>query len=442
MESCKSSIGVELEFLVCVAEEGQQLTVPAMFQSSKGGPLFLPRGGGEDRMRGIAEKFERIIAEVTTKHRGNRVIQSWEEILDDQEAYHLQSYQKWTIGSDPTVMMFEDEKSRDGLDKYVWHPTEISSPALWATEDSWEEIRAVIQALVDDHWIIAPRLSGMHFHYGHGKEYIPFKKLRRMAALFLAVDPILVQLQPPYRRNNVFCLSNRVLSRAAHGKSAKEMANDIGVRYIEAEPEMPRERHEPRATRRPFHERNAGFSVPFKRGELTGYLDKSTMIDKQFEIARGGESPNLLAIPLAVREILQCRNAPTVAELMTTTLRVNDRSAYSFHAYRHWSYKKVFLSSGRVHLERQRKRTIEFRQMASTLVPEEIVAHGKVLVRLCEFAGETDLNELWRIILDCSVAEDNGEWYDVFDLLAELGLNAEAKALVKPVARFMDKSIC
>ncbi|KAI1419496.1 hypothetical protein F5Y12DRAFT_793728 [Xylaria sp. FL1777] len=445
METTRSSIGVELEFLLCVAESNLPMNTPERFQNA-GAPFVLPPGVGRydiivDRVR---KRLGRTIENTLSSLRGlgDRVINSDEEAVTDIESLHLRPYSNWTVGTDPTIHLpSEMEEEEKYLSEYRWYPTEVASPALWATETSWEEIRAVVQAIKDEFWIITPPSAGMHYHYGHGKDYIPFRKLRRMAALLVAVDPLMVQLHPEYRRNSSYCLSNRLYSRIAHGRRAAVTSRDLGAKYIEERPEVPGVGSRPNPFSQPFRKRTPNLIVPFKRGELTGYeFSEDIFMTLEYDEHDGGEA-RPLEIPLAVSEILQSVNAPTLAELMRVDPEPDDRPAYNFRAYTLNLYKLVLRRGGEVNIDYQNKRTVEFRQMASTMEPEEVIAHGKIIVRLCEFAAEVDLPGLWKVALDCTVAEVNGDWFDVFDLLAELGLVPEAKILQHAVARFRGEKV-
>ncbi|KAJ8119762.1 hypothetical protein ONZ43_g3359 [Nemania bipapillata] len=450
-DDVKSSIGVELEFLVAIATPGQQLNIPTMVQSTNGAPLIFP-SDFQQRGEATQSRIRETIARVVAQHRGTRIFGPDEEKQIatavsvggevDGDLLHLRRYQDWTVGSDATVSLRPgDTENQEHMSEYDWKPIEVASPPLWATEDSWEEIRRVVEALREEYWIVTPRNAGMHVHYGHGKKYIPFGALRRIAAFLVAVDPIIVQLHPEHRRDNDFCLSNRLYSRVAHGLPAAVISQYLGAEYVEEAPEFPRARPRPEPVSRPTFQRTEGLVVPFRRGQLTGYtFNPETFLEIGYEVdpddfgSADEPNPQPLEIPYAAREILRCLNAPTVANLSTHD--PGDRPAYSFLNYTLDQYKRLTRSRGTLDLDSQPKRTIEFRQMAATMDPDEVVAHGKVVVRLCEFATEADLDELWKVILDCTVAEVDGTWYDVFDLLVELGLTPEARVLKHSVARF------
>ncbi|KAI1181925.1 hypothetical protein F5B17DRAFT_422869 [Nemania serpens] len=444
----RPSIGVELEFLLCIAEANQPLNVPEMFEMSKGAPYVLPADVRRYKVviEMVRETLGRTIANAVASHRGDRVVQSKDEASSDMESLHLKHYSDWTVHVDHTVVLPDHLRAQPDIRGYRWYPVEIASPVLWATDESWEEIHAVVRAIRDTYWLLTPPTAGLHYHYGNGKSYIPFGKLRRIAALLFAVDPIMTQLHPEHRRSNKYCLSNRLYSRIAHGRSAAAAARELGAEYVEEEPEVFGVRRRPDPAARPVRPRTSTLFLPFKRGTLTGYEFDASIFDApayadEVEEAEGRPgNPAPSKIPYAVGEILRCLNAPTVAELMRYKPIPGDRPAYSFQDYTLDRYKRMIEEDCLINLEYQSKRTIEFRQMASTMEPEEVVAHGKVIVRLCEFAAESDLEELWRLVFDCATAEDHSDWFDVFDLLAELGLDSEASVLQHSVARFRSES--
>ncbi|KAI1171872.1 putative amidoligase enzyme-domain-containing protein [Nemania sp. FL0916] len=499
MQEDKPSFGVELEFLVGCMGIGEQLVLPQLFENSKGNPFFLAR---RDLTRIAIGALVQHSIETTINNAVNSISRGGSRVFDPvAEPYDLRRYGRWSVGQDSSVFLNRlgiPAAVRQQLSEYLWVPIEIASPAMYVSDEAFEEIRTVVQALQDTFWIITPRSAGMHFHYGNGKEYIPFPKLRRMAALTLAADALLVQLHPEHRRANDYCKSNRLYSRAAHGVGAADTARRLRrADDVEAPAEdfrtLPTVRtNRPRVTppvppRRfginPFWMVSALFAArrrscsllqwglsqlgwprpgpsqperrspprpPFRRGELTGYgpFDPAVYDDGSNDPPRGrqprpgsraarwqaqqqigvGNSPAPIDIVPAVKAILSCTNAPTVAELMQVSPDYTERPAYSFRHYESAEYKR---DDGGGEL-----RTVEFRQCAATMVPEEVVAYGKVIMRLCEFAGKAHLNNFWKVVLDCSVAEARGDWYDVFDLLAELGLADEARVLAQSVERF------
>ncbi|RYP73976.1 hypothetical protein DL771_003287 [Monosporascus sp. 5C6A] len=433
-----SSIGTELEFFVAVRiHDGTQPLVPKLFTSSHGNPLVVPETGS----RGVALEtyvIEHVRHTITLafkkKLRGKtRVIASPED-LDDREARHLGQYMSWTVEREGTASMPEDILGQPGVNDYMWVDLEVKSPALWATDDAFIEILDVVQALQRTYWICTPPSTALQFHYGCGKDYIPVRNLRRIAALLYAADPLLAQLHPQHRHNNTYSLSNRLYSILAHGLTEPD-----GNRDLEApgtEPESPDRRGEGSDPKQEAKvQGSTKFKTVFARGMLTGYdisahtfylTDPDTPLSLGPVRAPRGYTCKSLGILTAVREILHCTTAPGLSKRMET---LRARPAYDFGAYANSRYMRETPRR-----RQQPKRTIEFRQAAGTMDPDEVIAHAKIVVRLCEWASTADLAEFWKLILDCEAGESTPSWFDVFDLLDRLDLNAEAKVLQRSMA--------
>ncbi|KAI0397620.1 putative amidoligase enzyme-domain-containing protein [Xylariaceae sp. FL0594] len=460
MAPLRSSIGVELEILIGCTREAVVGPVPPCFADSKGGPLMLPEPVDQDPTEQMKLLVEASVLDTIRRALNEHGQRGGDYVIDESRSdsslgpdeYHLRRYREWRVVEDSTVWLTIDEQDEEEEEEEVVDMRHVRSPAFWATDASFEEIGVVVQALADTYWILTPPTAGLHFHYGSGKEYVPFPAVRRIAALLYAADPVLAQLHPAHRReNNYYCRSNRQYSRLAHGYTAALMARELEARDVEADaevpgslskttrPETPRPQY-PRQPRPSHHEsphsRGPSLKVMYKRGELTGYpaLNReqflSTIAHEHRPLYEGVEP---LDIPSAVREILSCPNAPTAAALMTETGML--RPAYSFKAYAASLYRRPHMLGTQLS-PYQSKRTIEFRQQASTIVAEEVVAHGRVVVGLCEFATSAHLADIWKIVLDCAMGETHGDWYDVFDLLAETGLSKEAKVLQRSIARW------
>ncbi|RYP19782.1 hypothetical protein DL767_009588 [Monosporascus sp. MG133] len=433
-----SSIGTELEFFVAVRrDDWSQPTVPKLFASSEGNPLVAPEAGS----RGTAletyaiEHVRHTIALALEKKLRvkTRVIASPQD-LDDREARHLGPYMSWTVEREGTASMPEDILGQPGVSDYMWVDLEVKSPALWATDDAFVEILDVVQALQQTYWICTPPSTALQFHYGWGKDYIPFRNLRRIAALLYAVDPLLAQLHPQHRRNNTYSLSNRLYSVLAHGSTEPDANRDPEA--PETKLVSPDRRCEGGDSQQEAKvQGSTEFKTVFARGMLTGYdisahtfylTDPDTPLSLGPVRAPRGYGCKPLGILTAVREILHCTTAPGLSKRMETP---GGRPAYDFGAYADSRYMRETPRQ-----RQQPKRTIEFRQAAGTMDPDEVVAHAKIVVHLCEWASTADLAEFWKLILDCEAGESTPSWFDVFDLLDRLDLNAEARILQRSIA--------
>ncbi|KAI0599708.1 putative amidoligase enzyme-domain-containing protein [Biscogniauxia sp. FL1348] len=413
----RSSFGVECEFMVCIQDEHTNVATPELFALSPGRPIMVPPLTSEHDI------IKQMIDEVTKTFKGSRVCDTFNP-AKDPEAHHLINTREWSVVEDTSLSMPQEILQQEHMNSYTWTSVEVKSPALWVEEDSFEEIRRVINAIRENYWVYLPRSAGFHVHYGVGKHYIPLPHLRRIAALTFAADPILTQLHPPHRRANDFCRSNRLYSRLAHGRDGDPIASNtsqrIGAGEVEYPPEPPdytTNAAAPRkARRRPRTHRAPGFQCVFKRGTLDGYTFSAAHYRATRNAALGDAPDEPLPLLSGVAQLLGCANAATLAELMSWTNGVSDRPAYHF---------------GAAH------RTVEFRQMAATLDPDVVAAHAAVAARLCDWAAAADLPALWNVVLDCRAgAETDPALFDVFDLLPDLGLVREAHVLQRDVARW------
>ncbi|KAI1338435.1 hypothetical protein F5Y15DRAFT_128985 [Xylariaceae sp. FL0016] len=455
------SIGLELEFLLFVKETGIETDIPTMFKSSRGKPISLPSNQLEDeqaREFAVQLLIDATIAQVTSQHTGDRVVRSAAQ-LRDPNAWHLRRARTWVVDKDGSVSLPPELASDPVIAQYTCMPVEINSPALFATDSSYAETHAVVKALRDEYWLFCPPTSGLHVHYGNGENYIPFHSLRRIGAFLFVADPVLVQLHPAHRRDNQYCRSNRNYSEIAHGKSATAAARESGTQEKE-------EAIEPfPATVSPSSVSPFENQWVFQRGELGGNIFNPT------EFARGQPAEQLRIpgadttqpVPLlrAFDELFKSVNAPTTAYLLNGP----ERLAYSFVAYLVTRYRvgpqmpphAGSSSSGSTtesssHEEtsssssdsnaagalsaqnNQPKRTIEFRQAAGSIEPDQVVAWAQVVVGLCMFASTANLRRLAHIAVDCAEAEIDATWYDVFDLLEEVGLTDQGKVLQNGIA--------
>ncbi|OTB08954.1 hypothetical protein M426DRAFT_6985 [Hypoxylon sp. CI-4A] len=438
----RSSFGVELELLVAVqdGDDTSPRPIPKRFRGHPGRPIMI-NDKSVEVMTTIGDAFGEVIRAALEGNRGDRVIPPGEEITDP-ESLHLNGYRGWTVKRDPTV---GDENADSD---YRWHDVEVTSPALWATEKSFEEVRRIVQAISEHFWAYAPITAGLHVHYGRGSEWIPFDQLRKIGAFLYAADPVLVQMHPGWRRvapQSRFAPSNYYYSTLSHGAGNRVTSRHLGVENVEAEPAIIDNITEPNEPedRRTIH-REPQFTTIFKRGSLKGY----EFSQETFQFTRhpwlGNEVEEDEYLPtssreheisgrVGINEILSCPNAETLSELLREAHF--GRCAYNFEAYRRNYYGPAWEINGIPDPDDQPKRTIEFRQAAGTIIPDEVVAQCKIAVRLADYASSTPLRDLWKIMLDLNQAKDHPGWYDVFDLFIELNLVDEARVMQRQMAR-------
>ncbi|KAI0164056.1 hypothetical protein GGR57DRAFT_452193 [Xylariaceae sp. FL1272] len=221
--SSSSSFGIELEFLVAFKYDETPLITPERFRNSSGGPIWVD--GQLNEVQRSATATTRISETISRALQGSRL---GPRVKPDLQSNHLTDYQGWTVGRDNSVYA-DFPFGEEGMEAVDWESVEISSPALYDSESSWDEVFRVVEAISDDYWIITPNSAGMHVHYGNGGDYIPVSKLNRIAALCFAADPLLATLYPNHRKDNTFSLSNRLYSIAAHGITAETINRDLGL---------------------------------------------------------------------------------------------------------------------------------------------------------------------------------------------------------------------
>jgi hypothetical protein len=422
MERGRWSTGCEIEGVVIVQVEGTQPDIPKIFQEHTGHPIIMTLTA--DRMinnREVHRQIETEIKRSLTQRPGTAVLPTEQKKMDPRNTNHLMSYRTWRVISESLDGIKELQESYPG---YTLIPFEVISPALWAIDESFEEIQEVCQILQRKFWTLMPESCGLHFHVARGFDWIPLHDLRRVAGLAYAADPLLSKLQPESRRISSWCKSNRLYSYLAHQLTVQEVDQKFGYHNAQEETEIPDLSQVVDLKKHLSPSRKLGFRRRLSRDELRGYIPDPLEYyrnDPENDTAGGVISLDQVPktfdpqdIQTASRQLLLSTDCRTVAELMRLT---KDKPAYNFRSYQDPWYLMTGL-----------RRTIEFRQPAATTDPDEIVAHGKTYVRMCEWASIVDLATYWSVILKCAYGESNGE-YDAFDLLVDLDLIPEAELL-------------
>ncbi|KAI1466438.1 putative amidoligase enzyme-domain-containing protein [Daldinia caldariorum] len=424
----KLSFGIEMEFFLAWRAESFTGTVPAPpgVQVNPGAPLVV-RGRWEnagDRVGALAL----IIDEAFPSPEGAVAPLDKNAInYGDREWTHLQGYRRWSVVDDVSLRALPKELADRSDKDFGWIGAEIVSPALWATNEGFDEVRRMCDFLQRHFWIFNSHQAGLHVHVGNGNEWLPLNSLRQIAALLYAADPILAQSHPKHRYENAYCTSPRLYSNVSFGlvNPVREPVQPAPPTEV-AQVERP-SRYAQVITRvqnlfqhfkshpEPSKDDKVTKKVRFPTRPATGAynLDQDTVQGALWDLGGDYQGPHNAQsyepVPLitAVGEILRSADRHSIARMMGIGLR---RGAYSF-----------------AQLERETKRTIEFRQAASTVDPIEVVTHARIAVGLCRFAASASHNALMQVILDCEMAEGNPSWFDVYDFLSEVGLTPEAK---------------
>ncbi|KAI1383356.1 putative amidoligase enzyme-domain-containing protein [Hypoxylon trugodes] len=214
------SIGIELEFLVAWLPNGEKdpheseaHNLPPLLRIDAD-PTRYP--ATVDILMHIRETLERYGIPVSN----NRRPSAKELAATKHIPRRLRDVDKWSVGLDSSV---EELVNKD----YVWQPIEIRSPALWATPESYEQIRCVINLLKSCYRLRVNPTCGFHVHVGNGWRYFKPEKVKKTAAFLWASDPLLSRLHPPWRRANGYSASIRLESRLAYEGTAEEIREEL-----------------------------------------------------------------------------------------------------------------------------------------------------------------------------------------------------------------------
>lgn len=430
----ESSFGVELEFLVAVRLETEQYyTQEGCEIGHSGQPIFIPESQCTNNSVDLCcyKKIKRVIE----RHLGNvnpatRVLPPGRPSVDDYKS--LEGYSEWTVKPEYSLMLPENQGILGKYGGYHWVCVEVTSPALWARPESFDEVSKVCEILRTKFLTLITDSCGLHIHWGLGNKWIPVDHLRKIAALLLACDPLLAQLQPESRKDNYHCLSNRYFSEVAQRAFSAEQANVL----TDQEETLERLAFDQCDGGRLEHaDSSHTFSRRIVAGSLEGYPFKPDQVPVSVENSHASlRVPQ--SIPHAARELLSCSLPETVGRLMHSSSRISTRKlAFSFRNYIPGFYGELDV-----------KRTIEIRQCAGTLKGGEVIAFVKLFIGVGELAGKTTIKDLWYLILKCAEAETAAaEWPDVagddvFDILIAAGLAQEAGALQAIILERQGKS--
>ncbi|KAF3770622.1 hypothetical protein M406DRAFT_67010 [Cryphonectria parasitica EP155] len=442
------SFGVELEFAVAFIQESQQDELPldaedfdqtyrkliVVPNEPEPDPGMSPPPPADDeifldsneRSCGVKAAYEHV--QKTLDRLGlNQGTPTCIFYPNELEEFHM--FSKWWADSDDSICLPGDLDISLPYKGVGWIAVEVTSPALWSDNpQSFEEVRKVCNALKNEYWTMTTPTCGLHFHIGRGFDWMNARDLRRIAALLFAADPILSQLHPEHRLGNRHCPSIRDFSCVATGLTQFEARRRLDKQLpswassVETESEqfITAQSSCPSTSTSSFDENRI---IP--RGALNGYSSKDPIEIISWTPGTAVFRNPSISHPTTIgcaAEILSATRAGVVQRLLSGHM-LTGRLAYHFGHFDESLYA-----------EPATQRTIEFRQCAATLDSDEVVAFARLWVALCERASDGPLSLTCQAIQKCSDAEVRRKRglaadFDVFDLLAMLGLSNEAQAL-------------
>ncbi|KAK7931021.1 hypothetical protein PG985_001733 [Apiospora marii] len=266
----------------------------------------------------------------------------------------LPEFHRWTVYEDSTVVISPPTEHYHQQDLPVtptpspsdqshsrrsdggWYGLELISPAQPNTAAAHQETAFVLGVLRQQYGnrMRVNESCGLHIHVGMGPDAIPVHRLRRIAALLYAADPLLAVLHPAHRRHNRFCPSIR-----RHANVTWGMVEAMATAEVSA----------------------AGGGAGSSSSSWT-------------ERGGGGGRENTpVSLRAAVAQLLVCDTGYAVARL----LQYRDaKSNYNFNSY---LVARSAPPRGNV--------TVEFRQHEGTLDARRIEAWARLCVGVTEWAA-------------------------------------------------------
>ncbi|KAM0188570.1 hypothetical protein ACHAPQ_000911 [Fusarium lateritium] len=164
------SFGVELEFLMPVVSQGVE---------------------SDDKIPGIAPIKDTMCA--------------YEEVIDLLRVHGIYAEGRhdcetpghpWIVKTDGSV---DEDGGRTEAPKYSWESVEIASPPMYACDEAYRLVSAVVRLLTTKLRVRVNTSCGLHVHVGNGPHPLDMRAARNYAALLWASEPVLSTLQCPTR---------------------------------------------------------------------------------------------------------------------------------------------------------------------------------------------------------------------------------------------------
>lgn len=211
----RTSFGIELEFLVARTDyidpdaqlshilppswyspETSARDVIAWLLMENGIPVFEYEhyaAADENGRLVLPEKFDGLVQKVSA-----RAVDSW-------------------------VLKQETLETRR-IDGYAWNDVELTSPASYAIDETFDMIRMVVHLVTSNFRCRVNSSCGFHVHLGNGRARLDLPTARNFAALWWAAEPMLSMLHPPERAFTRYSMSGRRtrVSRLAQNGTADD----------------------------------------------------------------------------------------------------------------------------------------------------------------------------------------------------------------------------
>ncbi|KAI1498829.1 hypothetical protein F5X99DRAFT_411656 [Biscogniauxia marginata] len=208
------TFGVEFEFLTPTLPEdkpdphedvmgiGPVLRVPSSIYTADEDDIYT---NAYDRQEYVLECVRDILQHAFLTTAASSTFQG-----DKFTADILSGYSGWGVDEDPSLL-------EPRLQEYDWTNVEVQSPVEFSCEAAFKAISYAASTITSKYRCRVNHSTGLHVHVGQREERFPLEAIRRIGGLFWAAEPLLLTLQNPVRRTNVFCQSIRQRSHLAKG---------------------------------------------------------------------------------------------------------------------------------------------------------------------------------------------------------------------------------
>ncbi|CAJ0546246.1 Ff.00g097190.m01.CDS01 [Fusarium sp. VM40] len=102
----------------------------------------------------------------------------------------------WIVKTDGSV---DEDGGRTEPPMYSWESVEIASPPMYACDEAYRLVSAVVRLLTTKLRVRVNTSCGLHVHVGNGPHPLDIRAARNYAALLWASEPVLSTLQCPTR---------------------------------------------------------------------------------------------------------------------------------------------------------------------------------------------------------------------------------------------------
>ncbi|WZH39681.1 putative amidoligase enzyme-domain-containing protein [Fusarium acuminatum] len=385
----------------------------------------------------------------------------------------------WIVKMDTSVT---EDGGRTEPPMYFWESVEIASPPMYACDEAYKPVSAVVRLLTTKLRVRVNTSCGLHVHVGNGPHPLDMRAARNYAALLRASEPVLSTLQCPtrsfaywsksIRRQDGIRLTEGTTADMARIRVAESgfVARHLArVRYLGESPVASRALLRQRI--RKVKERNHGDHIyldpicesddsdfeghgsePFERPRKARDV-QSRVRTFPYEEGMGSEVndarldsesicrelPPQVSFPVHQLESFtpSSSSAPLLDEGRTKKKAVSleEIAHLMVEAGGHKGYTSNWKGQLGHHLLRgpqgaagSTKPTVEARLGDGSLDAEWIVIWIKIQCRLLEWARDADPSHLMRVIGKLSRDDHSQECtYDVLDFLRDLDMYTELK---------------